>query len=87
MKMKIINILLIVPMLVYCIGFLVYRLLEYIYSDEPEFSEDEEFMNEKILDKYQDLSREQQMEILHAVENMLDNLYYINNNNNNNNNT
>ena len=74
MKMKIISILLVVPMLVYCIGFLAYKLFKYVFSDE----DDVVFMIDKIVDKYQDLSYEQRLEFLHAVEKMLDEEYNIN---------
>lgn len=78
--MKIISILIVVPMLVYCIGFLVYQLFKYVFSDEPHYIDDVVFLVDKIVDKCQDLSKEQRMEFLHAVEKMLDEQYNKKNN-------
>lgn len=88
MKKIIISILLIVPILVCIIAIIPYalictltiKMLKYVFSDEPEYIDDEEFMDKKIFDKYQNLSYKQRLKFLFAVEKMLDEQYNIKNN-------
>lgn len=88
MKKIIIGILLVVPILVCVILVIPYALIcnltikmfEYVFSDKPECIDDEEFMDKKIFDKYQNLSYEKRLKFLFAVEKMLDEQYNIKNN-------
>lgn len=74
---------LVVPILVCVIAIIPYYLIcnltikmfEYVFSNEPNYIDDEEFMDKKIFDKYQNLSSENRLKFLFAVEKMIDEQY------------
>lgn len=88
MKKIIISILLVVPILVCIITIipisfiydLTIKMCDYVFSDVPDYINDVEVMEEKIYNKYENLSYEQQLNLLYAVEKMVDEQYNKKNN-------
>lgn len=86
MKKIIISILLVVPLLICIITIvpisLIYtltiKMFKYVFPNTPEYIDDEDFIDEKIYNKYQYLTYEQRLNFLYAVEKMLDEQYLSN---------